>query len=414
MGEITACLLASTFNNYVLPYLVHIHSRHLKWEAFKSNHNKNYTDEEEHDYRMRTFFEKLDYIEEHNDRHAKGHANHKVEINKFADHTKEEVHDKYCGYKRGDLDTLEIKKVPYKLGSTNELPTNFDWRDYGYVTPVRDQGSCGACWAFSAVSSPIRGGRGGGGSGTSRGEGVPEVVEMSALECLLMKERGSVNHLSEQWLIDCSDMNCNGGWMASAYDFMMSKEAVVEDKSYPYTAAEAEACRNFSNNVNTSITGVCMIEPYNEEMLMHAVYTKGCICVALNGSPDDFHHYKTEVATSLTSTGYTMVALSCKIHHSVTKQGKARINVCNVIISPMNCYDPSGVYTNYKDCDPNNLTHAATLCGFGTTEDGVKYWLLKNSWGTDWGEEGYVRVGRQNNTCGITTAPSCPLIKDLF
>nr|CAD7454121.1 unnamed protein product [Timema tahoe] len=335
MGEITACLLASTFNNYVLPYLVHIHSRHLKWEAFKSNHNKNYTSEEEHDYRMRNFFKKLDYIETHNDLHAKGQVKHTLNINKFADHTKEEVHDKYCGYKRGDLDKLEIKKVPYTLGSTNELPTNFDLRDYDYVTPVRDQGSCGACWAFSA---------------------------MSALECLLMKERGSVNHLSEQWLIDCSDMNCSGGWMASAYDFMMSKEAVVEDKSYPYTAAEAETCHNFSNNVNTSITGVCMIEPYNEAMLMHAVYTKGCICVALNGSPDDFHHYE------------------------------------------------SGVYTNYKDCDPNTMTHAATLCGFGTTQDGVKYWLLKNSWGTDWGEEGYVRVGRENNTCGITTAPSCPLI----
>nr|CAD7573635.1 unnamed protein product [Timema californicum] len=104
-----------------------------------------------------------------------------------------------------------------------------------------------------------------------------------------------------------------------------------------------------------------MIEPYNETMLMHAVYTEGPICVALNGSPDDFHHYS------------------------------------------------EGVYTNYKVCDPNTLTHAATLCGFGT-ENGLDYWLLKNSWGTDWGEDGYIKVMRQNNTCGVDTAACYPIV----
>nr|CAD7257066.1 unnamed protein product [Timema shepardi] len=323
MANVTACLLAATFNTYVLPYLVHIHSHHLKWEDFK---------------------------------------------------TKEEVHSKYCGYKRGDLDSLEIKKVNYTLRSTNKLPTNFDWRDYGYVTPVRDQGDCGACWAFSA---------------------------MSVLESHILKKNRPVNHLSEQWLIDCSDMNCSGGWMGSAYDFMKQKGAIVEDELYQYTAAENEPCRNFSNNVNTTIKGVCMIEPYNETMLMHAVYTEGPICVALNGSPDDFHHY---------SEGTVQYST---INHSGTKQGKAGylpwINGCNAMISSMNCYDHSGVYTNYKVCDPNTLTHAATLCGFGT-ENGLDYWLLKNSWGTDWGEDGYIKVMRQNNTCGVDTAACYPIV----
>nr|CAD7196059.1 unnamed protein product [Timema douglasi] len=331
MANVTACLLAATFNTYVLPYLVHIHSHHLKWEDFK---------------------------------------------------TKEEVHSKYCGYKRGDLDSLEIKKVNYTLRSTNELPTNFDWRDYGYVTPVRDQGDCGACWAFSA---------------------------MSVLESHILKKNRPVKHLSEQWLIDCSDMNCSGGWMGSAYDFMKQKGAIVEDELYQYTAAEDETCRNFSNNVNTTIKGVCMIEPYNETMLMHAVYTEGPICVALNGSPDDFHHYSEDLHTYKLLPDFipawwydglarSVACLSTELKVLVLNPGMAKQLSINL-----------GVYTNYKVCDPNTLTHAATLCGFGT-ENGLDYWLLKNSWGTDWGEDGYVKMMRKNNTCGVTTAGCYPMI----
>nr|CAD7423421.1 unnamed protein product [Timema monikensis] len=364
MANVSVCLLASTFNTYVLPYLVHIHSHHLKWEAFKSNHNKKYTDEEEHDYRMRNFFNKLEYIEKHNDLHAKGEVDHKLSLNKFADHTKEEVHSKYCGYKRGDLDTLEIKKVNYTLKSTNELPTNFDWRDYGYVTPVRDQGDCGACWAFSA---------------------------MAVLESHILKKKRPVNHLSEQWLIDCSGMNCTGGWMGSAFDYMMQKNAIVEDQFYQYTAVEDEACRNFSNNVNTtSIRGFCMIEPYNETLLMHAVYTVGPICVALNGSPDDFHHYS-EGTVQYSRYNSTVASLVLTDSSQLTSDSQ------NL-----------GVYLS-KDCDPDTMTHAATLCGFGT-ENGLDYWLLKNSWGTDWGEDGYIKLSRKNNTCGVTNACSFPLI----
>nr|CAD7392048.1 unnamed protein product [Timema cristinae] len=401
-----------------------IEAGYYMWDSsfVKSNHNKKYTDEEEHDYRMRNFFNKLEYIEKHNDLHAKGEVDHKLSLNKFADHTKEEVHSKYCGYKRGDLDTLEIKKVNYTLKSTNELPTNFDWRDYGYVTPVRDQGDCGACWAFSAVSSITRGGggsvtsrgegvpeegevvvvepvergrgtRGGGGSGsgTRRGEGVPEEVEMAVLESHILKKNRPVNHLSEQWLIDCSGMNCTGGWMGSAFDYMMQKNAIVEDQFYQYTAAEDETCRNFSNNVNTtSIRGFCMIEPYNETLLMHAVYTVGPICVALNGSPDDFHHYS-EGTVQYSRYNSTVASLVLTDGSQLTSDSQ------NL-----------GVYLS-KDCDPDTMTHAATLCGFGT-ENGLDYWLLKNSWGTDWGEDGYIKLSRKNNTCGVTNACSFPLI----
>lgn len=70
-----------------------------------------------------------------------------------------------------------------------------------------------------------------------------------------------------------------------------------------------------------------------------------------------------------------------------------------------------GVYRE-ENCTEDNLNHGVLIVGYGTTHGGEDYWLIKNSWGSEWGQEGYFRLARNaNNMCGVTAEASYPLVK---
>ncbi|XP_042380640.1 thiol protease SEN102-like [Zingiber officinale] len=167
--------------------------------------------------------------------------------------------------------------------------------------------------------------------------------------------------LSEQELVDCDtgNMGCNGGWMDKAFRFIKNAGGITTEDTYPYTAQQGPSC-NASQPVVT-IDGYEDVPSNNETALQQAVANQP-VSVAIDASGRDFQFYS------------------------------------------------EGVFTGSCGTSSN---HAVAVVGYGETKDGTKYWIVKNSWGTNWGEQGYIRMERgtpkKEGTCGIAMSPSYPI-----
>merc|ERR1712035_215593 len=135
------------------------------------------------------------------------------------------------------------------MGPENfQAPASVDWRQSGYVTPVKDQKQCGSCWAFSAVG---------------------------ALEGQNFRKTGQLVSLSEQNLVDCSKDNsgCNGGLMDYAFEYVKSNGGIDTESSYPYTARDGVCKYNAANKGDSS--GVYNEPRCSSRSLDHGVLAVG-------------------------------------------------------------------------------------------------------------------------------------------
>lgn len=184
---------------------------------------------------------------------------------------------------------------------------------------------------------------------------------VAATEGITKLSKGKLISLSEQELMDCdvdgNDQGCNGGLMDDAFEFLINNGGLATEASYPYKATQG-TCET-KNSVAT-ITGYEDVPANSESSLLKAV-SQQPVSVAIDAGGLDFQHYS------------------------------------------------SGVFTG--DCG-TELDHGVTAVGYGTDADGTKYWLVKNSWGTTWGEKGYVRMQRdvdaEEGLCGIAMQASYP------
>ncbi|KAL3968820.1 proline-rich protein PRCC [Sarotherodon galilaeus] len=184
-----------------------------------------------------------------------------------------------------------------------------------------------------------------------------------ALEGQHFRKTGKLVSLSEQQLVDCSrrfgNHGCNGGWMNSAFQYIRYNGGLDTAVSYPYKAKEG-LCHYNPNSVGVKCNGYVNVSP-GEAALKWAVATIGPISIAMDASHESFQLYQ------------------------------------------------SGVYDEHR-CSKKHVTHAMLVVGYGT-EGGHDYWLVKNSWGRQWGERGYIKMARnKGNQCGIATAASYPLV----
>ena len=186
-------------------------------------------------------------------------------ITKFSDLTYQEFAKIYLNLNYDAMAVANFNPTIAKL--TNAAPDAYDWRDQGYVSGVKDQGSCGSCWAFSAVAN---------------------------LEGLYYKEKKKMVTMSEQMLVDCDtyDSACNGGLMEYTFTWLKENGGIMTDADYPYAGYKKTCASDPSKYVDMKITGYKKLgsststwSPVDEDEIKEFLYETGPLAVALNANP---------------------------------------------------------------------------------------------------------------------------------
>lgn len=295
-----------------------------------SYYGKTYTGSE-YDYRNTVFNANVRTIYKHNMLAAANPPSWFMTVNKFADLTPSEFKRLYT-----------MNYTPFTHNSTfiipvSAAPASVDWSDKGVVTPVKDQGQCGSCWAFSATG---------------------------AMEGAWAIKKNQLFNLSEQELVDCStsegNQGCNGGLMDQAFQYVVANKGLATDEEYPYTATGPNACK--SDTSVMTISGFKDV-PANSETALVSAIVQQPVSVAVEADQSVFQFYSGGVMTASCGT---------------------------------------------------NLDHGVLAVGYGSLK-GQDYYKVKNSWGADWGANGYILLGRgaafvAQGQCGIQMDPSFPVV----
>jgi len=153
---------------------------------------------------------------------------YKTGITKFSDLTKQEFAKIYLNLNYDAMATINLD--PYIVNGVEAAPDAYDWRNYNVVSAVKDQGSCGSCWAFAAIGN---------------------------LEGLYAIHKGNLRTFSEQMLVDCdtTDSGCNGGLMEYTFEWLKKNGGIMFDSDYPYKGIKSTCKSNKSKYADMTILG---------------------------------------------------------------------------------------------------------------------------------------------------------------
>jgi C1A family cysteine protease len=189
-----------------------------------------------------------------------------------------------------------------------------------------------------------------------------------AMEGAWAIKTNNIVSISEQQLVDCSkkygNLGCKGGLMDNAFQYAIDN-GMCSEESYPYTSGVTQTGGSCTKCEPVVTINACAdVPPNNQVALKEVVALVGPVSIALDAETKVFQSYKSGVVTS--------------------------------------------------DSCGTNLDHGVLIVGYGQ-EDGIKYWLVKNSWGSTWGDDGYIKIERSESTndagiCGIAMQPSFPIV----
>jgi len=287
-----------------------------------AQHNLSYATVEEFEARKGIFLQVDAEIERINMSHSH-EAGHNF-LSTWTAHEKSQL----LGYRAWTASEFDVEDAMPNSDTVN-------WVTKGAVTPVKDQGQCGSCWAFSSTGAM---------------EGCEQI------------KTGTLTSLSEQELVDCDHLGsqgCNGGSMAGAFQWLKNNKAEAES-DYKYTA-KTGTCHSSDYTGLFNSTGFTQVTANSSSALMASIETAPT-SIAIEADKSVFQTYK------------------------------------------------SGIL-NSAECG-TKLDHGVLAVGYGT-ENGQAYYLVKNSWNTTWGDQGYIKIannGDGEGICGIQMAavrPKC-------
>ena len=289
------------------------------FEKFKTTYNKSYNSLEEEKIRFDIFRDFLQIIDQRN-----GNDTLAVHgITKFADLSNDEFKATFLGYKPLEDDTY-INAKTKQVNSYDGNLTYVNWADI-YTTPVKDQGYCGSCWAFSAT----------------------EQIESDSIRLGLLTTSDA---LSPEQIVQCDsiDDGCNGGNTGTAFEYVRSAGGIETDAQYPYTSYYDVTGTCESNADDFVVTVDEYYSLSDEEAMISHIFSTGPIAICLDASS-----WSSYVSGIITTCGY-------------------------------------------------EVDHCVQAVGINMAEG---YWIVRNSWGTEWGNEGYIWLESGTNMCNIAYDP---------
>ncbi|KAK9224343.1 hypothetical protein WN943_009376 [Citrus x changshan-huyou] len=179
---------------------------------------------------------------------------------------------------------------------------------------------------------------------------------VAAVEGITKISGANLIQLSEQQLVDCStngNNGCGGGTMEKAFEYIIQNQGIATEDEYPYQAVQG-TCSAAQKAAAAKISNYEEVPSGDEQALLKAVSMQP-VSIGIAAYTTEFKSYKEGIFNGVCGT---------------------------------------------------QLDHAVTIVGFGTTEDGANYWLIKNSWGDTWGDAGYMKILRDEGLCGIGTQSS--------
>ena len=296
-----------------------------KFQQFISKYNKRYSSVEEF---MARYYVFSNYLRQP----FKFGLSYKTGITKFSDMTKQEFRKTYLNLNYNAFAGINLK--PAKFVPNGDAPDELNFIEQGYLGEIKDQGSCGSCYAFSAIAN---------------------------IEGLYYTKMGKNKEFSEQMIVDCDtlDSGCNGGLMELTFEWIKSNGGIMSMADYPYKGRK-QACKSDQSKYDPDVVVTDWVKlgdpdetwsPVDEDEIKEFLYATGPLAIALNADP-------------------------------------------------LQWYSSGIIDLDERSCDPEGMDHAVTLVGYGVSGN-TPYWLVRNSWGKNWGEKGYFRMYRGKGVCGI-------------